>query len=767
MKSSSFSLFVCLLIGAVGSAQDVSIPAIPQSAVAPPAGDLVLSGTLFERGTKHPLEGINIFLLPLKLKAVTGPNGHFEFHNVPSGTFSFVVNATDFQRLDKPVELTADNSAKEKLLYLERASYQGFETTVKGRAEKRDDTTRTMEAKQFLTMPGAGGDPVKAIQNLPGIARSPGAGGSVIIQGSAPQDTQYLIDDQSVPLIFHFGGLTSVITPEAVSQIDYLSAGYGPEYGRAMGGVIGLKTRPPAMDRTKGFVFVDTAKAGGLIEGPIDSKSSYLFSARYSYIGAVIALFLKNNDQLNLTVAPSFADITGIYQNKFSERDQFKLTTIGSRDELKFLFKEPLEGNPTIRGSFDNQTLFYRVIPQWTHQHSESTTSHWSIGLGQDFFQIDFGDNFLKTSEFMVTQRAEVESQITSAWKTYLGLDDEFGQYKVNARLPADNDRGGIRSPISTGSVREFTSVGSDVRLAPYWRNSFTLQQLTLLPSVRADYFSRTKELKPAPRLAARYNLNTTDFLRTATGLYYQPPQVQETDAAYGNPDLKSPYAVHYTAGYERDFRRGASDGFVLNTGLFLRNYRNLIVSTANTTVRNGLTVPQVYSNEGSGRSYGLEVLLKYEAKPFSGWLSYTLSKSMRTEPDRPEHLFQYDQTHNINLVGQTDLPGNLKVSGRIRYVTGNAKTPVVDATFDADNDVYLPKQGDYFSQRLSPFFQIDARVDKKWIYDRYILWAYLDVQNITNHGNPESINYSYNYQQSKEITGLPILPTLGIEGEF
>ncbi len=67
----------------------------------------------------------------------------------------------------------------------------------------------------------------------------------------------------------------------------------------------------------------------------------------------------------------------------------------------------------------------------------------------------------------------------------------------------------------------------------------------------------------------------------------------------------------------------------------------------------------------------------------------------------------------------------------------------------------------------LLAFFALDIRVDKKWIYDTWILSAYLDIQNLTNHKNPETITYSYNYLQSATVNGLPILPTLGVQGEF
>jgi hypothetical protein len=90
-----------------------------------------------------------------------------------------------------------------------------------------------------------------------------------------------------------------------------------------------------------------------------------------------------------------------------------------------------------------------------------------------------------------------------------------------------------------------------------------------------------------------------------------------------------------------------------------------------------------------------------------------------------------------------------------------------VGSTYDADNEVYFPKRGALYSQRLKDFYQLDVRVDKKVIFDRAIWTFYLDVQNILNTKNPESIQYSYDYAQKEQISGLPILPAVGIKGEF
>ncbi|MCB0406582.1 MAG: TonB-dependent receptor, partial [Bdellovibrionales bacterium] len=473
-----------------------------------------MEGRVLEKGTARPLSGINVFVLPHKLKATTGPDGRFEIANLPTGPFEVVVNVTNYVKLKKKGDAGAGDEIDAQL-FLERVSYNTFETTVLGKADKRDDTTRILKREQFLTMPGANGDPVKAVQNLPGVARPSGISSNVIIQGSAPEDTKYLMDQNTVPLIFHFGGLTSVITPEAVEQVDYLSAGYGVEYGRAMGGIVGLRTREPTKERLKGFVFVDTAKAGGLIEMPLDDKSSLLVTARYSYIGYVLKTAMKDNEDLDLTVAPSFGDFATVYDREISERTKLHVVGIASRDELKFILKQPVNEDPALRGNFSNETSFYRLIPQITQTYSNTLTGRYSLGIGQDKMRFDLSDYFFDLQAQVITQRAEIEKKMGSSWTHFLGMDNEYTHGKVNLSLPSTiDDGGGVSSPISTSSTVHREVNSDDFILAPYWRGVWKApdSNWTLAPALRLDYFSPTEEYLLAPRYSVKYQWSSSLF---------------------------------------------------------------------------------------------------------------------------------------------------------------------------------------------------------------------------------------------------------------
>ena len=728
-----------------------------------------ITGTLFERGTKMPLPSVNVFVLPQKLKAVTDQDGKFTVENVPDGPFNWVVNLAGYKKLDKKDIAAGAEAGKPRQLFLEKSSYQVYETTIYGKAKNRDDSARTLNSAEFMTVPGARGDPIKAVQNLPGVARANGFSSQVVIEGSAPQDTRYWIDGHEVPIIFHFGGLTSVLIPESIDRVEYLAAGYGPEYGRALGGQVGAWTRSPKKNRLQGFGFVDIFNTGFLLEGPVGENSSFMISARQSYIGPVLRKALKNNPNFNLTVAPQFSDTTAMFETELTPRDHFKIVGIGSRDQLQFLFTQPVKQDPSIRGNFDNITAFYRLIPQLTHKHSETTTSRYSLGFGRDWQRFDAGADYFYLSSYVVSSRIELEQQLNDFWKAYVGADNRYSWTGVDLRIPSYYNAGGVGNPLSTGALQSAHVYKRVDQLGFYLRN--VLHQpsspWTFLPGARVDYYSDTGETLPVPRLGIRYDFDPFLNIRAAGGMYTQRPQDQQTDTTFGNPDVKSSRATHVALTAEKDFREGASDGFTLSGGPFYKYLYNLVVPSTAQVVRNGATVPVNFANTGSGRVLGTEALVKMNFKPWTGWLSYTLSRSTRSDQNGSDYLFQYDQTHALTAIASVDLPRNWKISGRFRYTTGNPVTPVTSGTFDADGDVYIANRGPFYSDRLGAFYQLDLRFDKKWIYDKWILSFYLDIQNVTNRQNPEVIRYAYDYQSSTTVNDLPILPTFGIKGEF
>lgn len=478
-----------------------------------------IEGRLLERGTRKPLPGINLYILPHKLKTTSKTDGSFRFEGVPEGEFSFVVNSTNYQKLESKDTATAETAPDRRTLYLERQSYAIYETIVTTKVKKRDDSVRSLKREEFLLAPGTGGDPVKAVQNLPGVNRPRAFGAQVVIQGGAPADTKYFIDGQEVPLVFHFGGLTSVVIPEAVDRIDLYAAGYGPDYGRANAGLVGITTRPPEKDRLHAMAFMDFFQAGGLIEAPFGKESSFLLSARHSYFGLLLRPIFANNKSFNLTVAPAYKDLTAVYTTKLTHRDEFKLSFLGSHDMLEFLLASPMNQDASSRGGFENMTAFFRFVPQLTHKHSDRTVSRWTLGLGKNWIKFALGDNYLFINTVAFTFRSEVEWKLFQGiWTTILGMDHSYNWGGVQVRLPTTFSAGGVSNPFTSQTTKDADVAVRSANIGFYSRNEIKFglnSPFSLLPNFRLDRFRVTNEWLFQPRPAVRVRIDDSFLLRT------------------------------------------------------------------------------------------------------------------------------------------------------------------------------------------------------------------------------------------------------------
>jgi hypothetical protein len=714
-----------------------------------------LTGVVWEKGTKKPLREINVFLLPSKAKAITGDKGQFELPTTDVGNCQVIVNVTGYKKFERAVAC----DASELPIYLEKIDYNQYETTVTTKAAKRDAQAQGLSQEEFISMPGTfGGDPVRAAQNLPGVGQS-GGGAQIIVQGASPDDTGYFINGHRVPLVFHFGGLSSVVIPQAVERVDLLPSGYGPEYSRAIGGVINLQIKKPKSDRHHGFAFVDLLTSGAMFEGPLSEKSSYLVAGRYSYVGHVLKAVATSNEDFELTTAPTYGDAIAIYDRELSDNWNFKTTFIASRDNLELALNRAAQDDPQLRGNFQNTTEFFRLLPQLTGRLDARTTTDHSLAIGRDSILIDVNGRYLKIESDTMTHRSEVVRTWSPQHKSYGGLDNQFDLSKVRVNLPNSYDLGGVQNPFGVGDERKFDTNANEAQLGAYLRHEYRPDEngpWTLLPNMRVDHFSITHETLVQPRFQTRYQVNSALEWHTAVGRYVQPPRPQESSAQYGNSNVRSPQAIHYMAGWSRDYREGATQGLQLTNNYFYKTLDSLVVPS----------IEDNYDNTGTGTILGGEVQAKYQEGPWNGQVVYTYLNSKRRIPGQGEYPAEFDQTHNLNLIlaRQHD---RWTYSGRFRLVSGAPYTPVNGATFDSDNDVYIPIRGGLYSRRFPTFYQLDLRAEKKTIYDRWILSWYVDVQNITNAANPSAVEYSYDYRKKKATRGLPILPTFGVRGEF
>ncbi|HEY3253826.1 MAG TPA: TonB family protein, partial [Polyangiaceae bacterium] len=175
------------------------------------------------------------------------------------------------------------------------AESEALDLEVQGEKPPREPTKHVLAAEEISRIPGTNGDAIRAIGNMPGVARPPGGDGMLIVRGSSPNDTAVFVDGTDIPMIYHFGGLSSVIPTEMLEKLDFYPGNFGPQYGRAMGGVVDVGVRSPRKDRLGGLLQFDLVDGRMLVEGPISKSTRFMLAGRRSWLDAWLGPALKDS----------------------------------------------------------------------------------------------------------------------------------------------------------------------------------------------------------------------------------------------------------------------------------------------------------------------------------------------------------------------------------------------------------------------------------------------------------------------------------------
>ncbi len=716
-----------------------------------------LRGKVLAVGTNAPIAGATVTVrgpMGEALAVQTDATGAWAYEDLPPATYHIAVTASLYDP-DKADESVDPGKATQIVFRLFPEA--GEEVTVKGARPPREVTRETITEEEINRIPGTNGDAIRSLENLPGVARPPALLGLLIVRGSAPADTQVFVDGTAIPIIYHFGGLSAVVPTEVLDKIDFYPGNFSTEYGRAMGGVVDVGIRDPKQDGNfHGFAQVDLIDVRAMVEGPIYGGWTFLAAGRRSYFDLWLGPLLTSLGA-GVTAAPVYYDYQLLVEKKWSAKESFRVMFFGSDDKFALQDNTVSSTDPGLSGGLNDHTAFWRLQARYVNKVDENTELRITPAFGHDTLEFGIGTDYLSVGEFEATLRAEVSRKLEKHVTLNVGLDWQYLPYQVDVRFPPFPTPGQpstgpfLSRPAvtsSSSSTIDRPAVYADTELTP-WRGG------RLVPGLRLDYSSNSTTWDFAPRFIARQDL-TTGFPRTTLkgglGIFFQPPQPQETDPVFGQQGLKSNRATQYDVGVEQEITR--------HVEVSLEGYYKLLDNL----------VSSGYYNEGHGRAYGLETLLRWKPDGrFFGWLAYTLSRSQRTQPPSDvETLYQYDQTHILTVLGSYKLGRGWEFGARFRLVSGPLYTPSTYGFYDenAGSQLSLPSYPAY-NTRLPLFTQLDIRVDKTWQFKKWRLGAYLDVQNVYNRGNAEGVGYNYNFTQTSTVTGIPFLPNLGLRADL
>ncbi len=638
---------------------------------------------------------------------------------------------------------------------------ESFEAVADVEAPPREPTRRTIEQKELTRMPGTRGDALRAVEVLPGVGRT-GFGaneGPPIIRGAQPYESMVTLDGAPIPLLYHFGGLTSVYNSHLLEQVELYPGNFSARYGRVVGGVVEAKTRDPRTDGFHGILELSLIDNFVLVEAPITDKTSFALAGRRSNIDFVFDQLVPE-DAFDVVAAPVYYDYQGMLVHRFNQNHKLKLQAYGSYDSLKLVFSDPNEEDPALKDSVEAKLQFHKLQAQMTSQFGATVQQNIELAAGPLSATATIGDLHQEFTGLDLHGRAEWGIFASEQLRVDVGVDTFVQTIHGKYEGPPPQQQEGeptADQPLGTIDTVRLEDTLYIVRPGAYAELSYRpLTNWLLLPGVRADYDYGTRAWVVDPRFSTRYGVTESTTLKGGVGLYSQPPEYYELIEAFGNPELEPYRALQTSAGVEQV----VTDGFEVGLEGFYKYLFNRVVGTP------GGVQPH-FVNDGKGRVYGAEVSAELKTESHFGFLAYTLSRSERQDRDEPWRLFDYDQTHNLSLVYSYDFGSGWSAGAHFRLTSGDPETPVLGGVYDANSDLYRAVYGDVNSTRRPTFHQLDVRGEKKWAFEDWSLTAYLEVLNAYNAQNVEGTTYSFDYTEKETATGLPIFPNLGIRGEL
>jgi hypothetical protein len=601
------------------------------------------------------------------------------------------------------------------------------EVLVRGsRLPSRDAGSDRMQAQDARGVPGTFGEPLQAVESLPGISPMVSGLPYFYVRGAPPADTGYFIDGIPLPALFHIGPGPSVIPPPILERIDFFASNPPARYGRFVGGVIAAETTEPS-PTARGEASVRLFDASALVEAPSsDGRTSVLVAGRYGYPDLLLSIFAPG-------LSLGYGDYTTRITHALTRADSISLFAIGAYDR-----EQDASQNLTPVSS-----QFHRVDLRYDHR--------W--GSGSVRLATTFG--YDRTSD--LSSNGPIETSVSSRFR--LELDQRFGDaVRVSAGIDANGARISNEVPGASFATSFVSQVGGayvDVRLRPApW--------VEIVPGVRVDAYTLATSSAGAvdPKLTARVGLGADVTWVSTFGIADQPPTFllpvpgHVSDLSHG---LQRTYQV--SEGFEAVLPlalKGRVTGFYTSA-----HDLTDFVSDCGTFAQTCSVVDRV-----DGRTYGLEVLLERAlSQRLGGWIAYTVSRAER-RLGSAAYLSPFDRTHVVSAVVRYDFGHEVTAGLRGTYYSGRPDFPTF--AFGAAT-TFSAGPGQIAQHRLPPFYRIDARVDRRWNLGggRWIT-AIAEFFDVTL--SKEAIDFRCQLltgQCSAQQIGPVALPSVGVEGGF
>ena len=643
-------------------------------------------------------------------------------------------------------------------------------------------STQKLTSEEIKSNPGGNFDVSKVIQVLPGVSGGAQANrNDIIVRGGAPNENVYYLDGIEIPVLNHFqtqgasGGATGILNVSFIDEVQLTSSAFDARYDNALSSTFVIKQRQGNPEKLSGNIRLGASEVAVTLEGPLDSQTTFLASARRSYLQYLF-------QALDLPIRPQYWDFQFKVSRSIDKKTTVNMIGIGAID--KFRLAVPRKSSP------ENEYILRSnpAIDQWTYTIGASlkrliSNGYINVALSRNMFNNranQFEDNNatvrlktldLNSDEIENKLRIDVNKYVRG-WRFSYGMVAQFVKYNSDLFNRVSNDlkdaNGNVVSPAVTVDLNteiSFYKYGAFAQLS----KRFLDNKLLLSGGIRTDMNSFTKNgndpLKTlSPRLSFSYKLFPQWDLTGSIGSYYKIPTYTNLGFRNNNGDLVNQNmdyirSDHYALGFQfipkNDFRLTV-EGFYKEYSHYPTSVRTGI-SLANQGADFTAVGNEAVLSNGKGNTYGVEFFMQQKLIKNTFYaVSTTLYKSEFSGDNGKLLPSSWDYGYLVSATLGQKFKRNWELGIKYRLAGGAPYTPFDLSASRANYVTTGVGTLDYNSinsLRLKPFQQVDLRVDKTYNFKHTSLSLYIDIQNLLvfkTEGTPR-----YTFRRNADNSGF------------
>lgn len=594
-------------------------------------------------------------------------------------------------------------------------------------------------------------DIFKFLQLLPGVSAGKDGMSGLLVRGGSNDQTLILYDDVPIYNQAHAYGILSIFSGETVQSAE-VSKGYiSPAYGSRLSALTQIRTRDGDRQDHRQSLTVGTLSLAGTVDGPIvRNKSSYLVSARYFFPEAVLAL-------VGNAVRFGFYDLTGKLSYDIHPGHTLSLGVYSGDDHMTN--KEDYARNEYGWG---NTTASLRLESRWSDNLRSSIVAYYTYLQNRqesEYEDDDFknwGKTTYKTHEFGA--RLTFDQRLTRAWSL------DYGANISHQRFMPMHSKGYVNGQHKERGYSSEQLVSG----ALFLNNRFQWGGWRADVGIRGAMYDNSEQTRFAvePRAQLAYDFGNDNAI-WLSGTINSQALVQYNRYYYSMPiDFWTPF---------RDGKLQHAWQVALGGRARLRENLTLSLEGYYKRMRN---LPLIYDSDdfllgrggfvyGTGRAWGLEIMLQRQTERLSLTVSYTYTNSRRSS-EGVSYPFEYDVPHDFNTFLSYDV---LKRPGRRHTFTFNMSWRS-GLPYRLTNESYPDTNGNpivgitaYPSMRMRNYFRSDISYNMERRKRNGVRNWQFSIINWTWHKNPVCI---YPYQGTYKATVLvPIMPSVSYTRTF